>query len=402
MFSVVSLLMTLTLLVLSTTGSLVEVRNFTLPMTRRLKFSNVTELLQHDEARVAAFMDRSTHGRPAHVPLTNVCWGYSVSVGIGVPPTIYNLLVDTGSSVTWVGATTTYVRTGTSIETKEHVVVKYDSASFEGTLFKDTVMFTEGLTITNVPIGVSTTTWEGATWDGILGIGPKDLKLHTLDDTPEETIPTVTNFLFERDIIVEPVVGIFFQPLAANVVNYGELTFGGADPVLYTSSIEYTDITDSHPSSEHWGIDQAITYGETVILRHTAGIVDSGMTFIFIASDAYKRYKAATGGTVNRANNLLQISRDKYNSLYSLNFHIGEQTYSLTRNAQIWPRSLNSKVDGADNDIYLIVKRLPTRTGAGLDFINGYVFLQRFYTVFDTKNSRIGFAETRSTYATTN
>ena len=34
---------------------------------------------------------------------------------------------------------------------------------------------------------------------------------------------------------------------------------------------------------------------------------------------------------------------------------------------------------------------------AGFDFIDGYVFLERFYSVFDTTNSRVGFATTSFT-----
>jgi hypothetical protein len=43
-----------------------------------------------------------------------------------------------------------------------------------------------------------------------------------------------------------------------------------------------------------------------------------------------------------------------------------------------------------------------TPSGEGFDFVNGYTFLERFYSVFDTTNSRIGFAETSYTDATTN
>ncbi|KAG2071175.1 hypothetical protein BDR04DRAFT_1154783 [Suillus decipiens] len=76
--------------------------------------------------------------------------------------------------------------------------------------------------------------------------------------------------------------------------------------------------------------------------------------------------------------------------------------YKLSSNAQIWPRSLNYNINGGGNDIFLIVKALATPTGAGCDFINGYVFLQRFYAVFDSGKRRIGFAKTKFTYATSN
>ncbi|KAG2351431.1 hypothetical protein BDR07DRAFT_1444360 [Suillus spraguei] len=70
----------LALLDLSVMGSPVEVRNstITLPMTRRLTFSNVTDLLRHDEALVAALREYNTHGRRATVPLTTFHWGYTV------------------------------------------------------------------------------------------------------------------------------------------------------------------------------------------------------------------------------------------------------------------------------------------------------------------------------------
>lgn len=79
-----------------------------------------------------------------------------------------------------------------------------------------------------------------------------------------------------------------------------------------------------------------------------------------------------------------------------------QETYTLTPNAQIWPRSLNTYIDGSINAIYLIVGDIGTPSGEGFDFINGYTFLERFYSVFDTTRSRIGFAKTQYTDATTN
>ena len=52
--------------------------------------------------------------------------------------------------------------------------------------------------------------------------------------------------------------------------------------------------------------------------------------------------------------------------------------------------------------MYLIVGSIGTPTGEGLDFINGLTFLERFYSVFDSANSRVGFATTPFTTATTN
>ncbi|KAG2062882.1 hypothetical protein BDR04DRAFT_1164520 [Suillus decipiens] len=77
----------LALLALSIMGSPVEVRNshITLPMTRRLKFSN---FVQRDEAHVAALRDYGTHGRHAHIyNLENTHWIYLVSVDMSNLPT---------------------------------------------------------------------------------------------------------------------------------------------------------------------------------------------------------------------------------------------------------------------------------------------------------------------------
>jgi len=43
-----------------------------------------------------------------------------------------------------------------------------------------------------------------------------------------------------------------------------------------------------------------------------------------------------------------------------------------------------------------------SNSGSGLDFIDGFGFLQRFYSVFDTTNAQVGFATTEFTTAETN
>ncbi|KAG2069413.1 aspartic peptidase A1 [Suillus decipiens] len=411
MFSVVFLL---ALLAFSVTGSPVEVRNSTiiLPMTRRLAFSNVTDLLRHDEARLAAFREYSTRGRrdadsPPYptVPLSqadlgNTMLGYTVRVAIGRPPTNYDLIIDSASAITWIGAVRPYF-SFSGVNTNVPVAVDYLYGSFQGTMWQDDITFPEGFSISRMQIGVASAV-QGIAADGVLGIGPTSSGRGALPSLPNQMIPTVIDRLVEQEAIRRPVVGIFFKPTVANQDNNGELCFGGTNPRKYIGRPKYTDITITGPSAFLWGINQWIRYANMVILGHSPGIVDSGCTFLYLSIDAYERYRAVTGGTLNPENGLLQISLEQYNQLYDLEFHIDERIFKLVPNAQIWPRSLNHKISGGDNDIFLVVKSLSTPTGTGVSFVNGYVFLQRFYTVFDSERHRIGFAQTEYTRVSTN
>ncbi|EED79936.1 predicted protein [Postia placenta Mad-698-R] len=99
---------------------------------------------------------------------------------------------------------------------------------------------------------------------------------------------------------------------------------------------------------------------------------------------------------------LLTITEAQYESLESLYFVIGGTTFEFTANAQIWPRALNSAIGGQEGTIYLIASDIGSNSGSGLDFINGFGWLQRFYSVFDTTNTQVGIATTPYTDATTN
>ncbi|KAG2368729.1 aspartic peptidase A1 [Suillus spraguei] len=396
MFSGASLL---ALLAFSITGSPVEVRNssMTLPMTRRPIFTNVTDMVRHDEARVVGFREYSTHGRRDNIfPVLNMKFGYFIPAIIGSPPKTYHLIVDSSSSITWVGASTLYA-SSSGVDTKQPVAVDYTFGSFQGTIFNDRFSLGARFTIHTMLIGVASTSW-GIGFDGVFGIGPTESSRGALKKSPEETIPSVIDYLFRQRTITAPVVGIFFQPVVENTNHYGEITIGGVDLHRYSGKIEFTDITTTPLSSHYWGINGRIAYGNTDLTPYTAGVVDCGSTFLYIASDAYQKYQTATGG-VKAANSLLQISTHQYYNLSPLKFHIGSQVYSLSPNAQIWPRSINYVINANANDIFLVVRSLSTPSGTGVDFIIGYVFLQRFYTVFDAEKSRVGFAQTQFTNA---
>ncbi|KAG1817948.1 uncharacterized protein BJ212DRAFT_115988 [Suillus subaureus] len=140
-------------------------------------------------------------------------------------------------------------------------------------------------------------------------------------------------------------------------------------------------------ASRYLGVDQHTNYGTTSILTRTAGVVGTGTTFILIATDAFNKYQSETGATLDPATSLLKISSEQYNKLSSMYFNI-------IPNAQMWPRSSSSNLSGTHDGRYLIVSDIRSNSGSGFDFVKGYYFLGRFYSVFDTMNSRVGFAKT--------
>ena len=140
---------------------------------------------------------------------------------------------------------------------------------------------------------------------------------------------------------------------------------------------------------------------------------------VLLATDALHRYQNATGATVDKTTKFLTISPSDYAALKPLSFNINgvcyrlpfpyhiadidiQKIFDLTPNAQTWPRPLNTAIGGKAAAIYLIIGDLGQPSGKGFDFTNGYAFLERYYTVYDTANKRVGFAPTPFTYATTN
>jgi len=409
MFS--SLLATL-LLALTVAANPVVVRDnlITLPIAKRVNSTGATNVLERDQARARGLRqigEAKTSGLKSDavisVPATNQLVDYVVSVGVGSPATTYSLLVDTGSSNTWVGAGKAFVQSSTSVQTKDKVSVTYGSGSFSGTEFTDTVSLGGGLTIKGQSIGVASksTGFDGV--DGIIGIGPVDLTSDTLSPDTSSTIPTVTDNLFSQGIITSNLVAVSFAPTTSESSTNGELTFGGTDSSKFTGSISFSPLTKTSPASEFWGIVQTIRYGaSTSIQTSSSGIVDTGTTLVLIASDAFTRYTKATGGVNDRNTGLLRLTTTQFSSLQSLFFTTNGVAFELTANAQIWPRNLNTDIGGTAGNVYLIVNSIGTPTGEGLDFINGMTFLERFYSVFDTANKRIGFAQTANTFATSN
>ncbi|KAF8843381.1 acid protease [Paxillus ammoniavirescens] len=416
----------------------------TMPFAARLRAAaGATELLQRDRARATKFLAGvSPHGPRPNVrveklqhhpkkggavsdpsaPATTVPPGtggstsggtddsidatdtgvtYTTPVGIGNPPTEYTLLIDTGSSNTWIGANAPYNPTSTSQSTGNTINVSYGSGTMSGKEYIEMVTLSPTLVIQHQSIGVASSAQGFTDVDGILGVGPVDLTQGTVSNTPE--VPTVTDNLYAQGTIPSDSLGIFYEPSSTEGTVNGELTFGGTDNTKYTGEINFVPLTTTSPASNYWGIDQSVTYGNgTTILNSTAGIVDTGTTLLLLATDAFQSYQQATGATLDQTTGLLTITEQQYEQLQSLYFNIGGITYELTPNAQIWPRALNSTLGGQESQIYLITSDLGSPSGSGLDFINGFGWLQRFYSVFDTSNAQVGLAMTPYTDAETN
>lgn len=107
-----------------------------LPFAGRLNVSG-SRLPDIDRARAAqhktnAKFSSGTKRQTSSVDITNEAVTYVADVGVGSPATTYSLLIDTGSSNTWVGAGQAYVRTSTSQATGELSEITYGSGFFFG------------------------------------------------------------------------------------------------------------------------------------------------------------------------------------------------------------------------------------------------------------------------------
>ncbi|KAG6879572.1 hypothetical protein C0992_001399 [Termitomyces sp. T32_za158] len=413
-----SLLSTLFLaLTVSANPIVVRESQVKLPLARRLNVTSVHNLLRHDVARAKSLRARAEaklsgasdfHTRAViDEQVDNQAVTYIASIGVGSPATTsqthgLGLPRPTFGQAPVFRLQTEWIFLWLASFNKSQPDTDPISRTL-GTEFTDTVTIANGLVIPGQSIGVASRSsgFEGT--DGIIGIGPVDLTLGTLSPATNSLIPTVTDNAFSLGIITSDLLGISFEPTNSEEALNGEIAWGGTDSSKFTGAISFAPITRTQPASEFWGISQSISYGSgTTILTENSGIVDTGTTLLLLASDAFARYTSATGAVPDNATGLLRLTSSQFANLQSLFFSINGATFEFTANAQAWPRALNAAIGGTSNNVYLIVGDLGTPSGEGFDFVNGFAFLERFYSVFDTTNERVGFATTQFTTATIN
>ncbi|EKM48116.1 uncharacterized protein PHACADRAFT_80588, partial [Phanerochaete carnosa HHB-10118-sp] len=325
----------------------VRKNSVTVSLARRINVIGSKTFVELDKARAKSLMRSATQkghklassGAGVSFPATNVAaTTYFATVQVGYPPTPFSLIVDTGSSNTWVGAdpSNPYIPTSTSYDTGEPMSQTYGSGGVNGTEFIDQVSLAEGLTIAQ-SIGVANASIGFNGTDGILGIGPTDLTAGSLSHTSILTaclygtgsvgnggpVPTVLDNAFAQGLIDEKLLSVSFEPTNNVSETNGEITFGDIDRSKFIGDIHFVDMTTTSPSSNFYGVNQTVHYGSTPILNNNAGVIDTGTTLLLLATEAFDAYQQLTGAVMDENLGLLSITPEQLENLQSLYLNVG-------------------------------------------------------------------------------
>lgn len=294
-------------------------------------------------------------------------------------------LIFCSASNLWCGAQSQCEPSSTGQSTGSSVQVGYGSGSFSGTEYTDNVSF-GGLTVQGQSVGAASQSSGFNGVDGIIGFGPVDLTANTVDGADQ--VPTFMDNLYSQGSISSEVLGVSFRPESGSDSDdtNGELTLGGTDSSKYSGSITYFNTLQSGQAASYWGISIAsFTYGSTTLASSATGIVDTGTTLIYIPTKAYNKLLSAAGGSADQSG--LTAFSSKPTSNFNIKF--GSSTFSLTPAQYLVPTSQYSEFGLSTGQYYAF---FADGGSSGVDTIIGQKFLENYYSVFDTTNSRIGFA----------
>ncbi|TDL18999.1 acid protease [Rickenella mellea] len=376
-------------------------------------------------------------GFTARVPINPVLHrGPRIDMETGEPgkQQQWTVVPDTGSAFTWVGAKPpkTHKDSGHPQTSKfkgtKNVKLEYGTGDCEVDIVDDKVVI--GLSsAANAHIEIPSQTLGAMTkssphfneMDGILGIGDASL---TDDLTDKGEIPTVIDNYFKANpTLPKKHLGIYFCPVD---LNKGHITIGDSEEYdhahptasILRSPIHWVPRATKYPAKYYHGLDLQVSYdniplgkaavatGATPKFDKLTGITDTGTTGILMHNDIVKAYLKNFGFSQDQATGYYIVTDAVYATMKSLFFHLldasGTEIAKLefVPNAQVMCKSRQSMIAGhKTGHRYLLMKDFHNKF-PGLDFLLGYSFLQRFYTVIDHSKSPhpLGFAETEHTH----
>ncbi|KAM4571672.1 renin [Fundulus diaphanus] len=325
-------------------------------------------------------------------PLTNYLdTQYFGEISIGSPAQMFNVVFDTGSANLWVPSQScspfstacfthnrydssqshTHVSNGTGFS------INYASGTIRGFLSEDVVVV-GGLPVVQVfaeATSLSAMPFIFAKFDGVLGMGYPNVAV--------DGITPVFDRIMSQHVLKEEVFSIYYSRDPKHSPG-GELLLGGTDPNYYTGNFNYLETREMGK----WEVTiKGVSVGAEMMFcaEGCTAVIDTGSSYITGPASSVSMLMKTIGAQLDETG--YKVNCETVKMLPSVTFHLGGHEYSLTHEDYIiW----QSQIEG---DVCIVTFRgLDVPPPTGPIWILGANFIARYYTEFDRRNNRIGFA----------
>uniref|UniRef100_A0A8C5M1V1 renin n=1 Tax=Leptobrachium leishanense TaxID=445787 RepID=A0A8C5M1V1_9ANUR len=345
------------------------------------------------EMKLKAFGKESFTNKTAPTVLTNYLdTQYFGEISIGSPPQLFKVVFDTGSANMWVPSRScsplysacvshnqydssksqTYIQNGTGFS------IQYGSGGVKGFLSQDLV------TVAGIPViqvfaeatALPALPFIFARFDGVLGMG-----------FPSQAIDGITP-VFDRILsegILEADVFSVYYNRDIHLKKGGEILLGGSDKNYYTGEFQYLPLE----KTGYWQINmKGVSVGADVMFCRDGCVaaIDTGASYITGPAGSISILMKAIGAT-ELAEGQHIVDCDKVSHLPDISFHMGEERYTLKGPAYILQQS-----QFGEEVCSVTFSALDIPPPVGPMWILGATFIGQYYTEFDRRKNRIGFA----------
>nr|XP_056701208.1 renin [Euleptes europaea] len=355
-----------------------------------VKASDVFLSLKHVEHSVGT----GPHNKTAPTILTNYQdVQYYGEILIGTPAQTFKVVFDTGSANLWVPSykcsplfsacvshnrydsseSSTYLENGTKI------AIQYGQGNMRGFLSQDIVTvadipvfqeFAEATALTNDP-------FIYAKFDGVLGMGYPSQAI-------DGVIPVFDRIISQK-VLKEEVFSVYYSRNSQSNTG-GEIILGGSDPSYYTGDFHYHSIS----RKGYWHIDlQGVSVGGEMLFCQDGctAAVDTGTSFITGPASSVSVLMKAIGATLISEKDYV-VECSKVQLLPDISFIFEGRAYMLSGSAYVLQHS--SYGSGLCVVAFTAFDIPPP---LGPLWVLGASFIGEYYTEFDRKHHRIGFAK---------
>ncbi|XP_025270258.1 lysosomal aspartic protease-like isoform X2 [Camponotus floridanus] len=291
---------------------------------------------------------------------------YYGNITIGIPPQEFTVIFDTGSSDLWILSKKCNItaclrhnqydsrKSSTYIVNDTKIHLPYIAINVSGFLSTDTVNVA-GLNVQNQTFAEVTNVskvkaFAAAEYDGFLGLSYSNMSVNG--------VTNIFDNMIKQGLVSSPIFSFYLNRDSSAELG-GEFILGGSDPAHYDGNFTYIPVT--RKGFWQFTMDNIIINDHILCVESCQAIADTGASHICgPKSDITKINKLI--GTIN-VDGDERVNCSRISELPTIRFILGDKVFNLI---------------GKDYIIQFQHKGVP--------------FIGRYYTEFDMKNDRVGFA----------